>query len=119
MDIVINNVSNREDAIKKKSKNKIINVIVIIVVVFLFAFGLDAYKASQKQNKTISGKTIETPYVQSNQCDYILNTNTKKAHKPNCKYVDNIDDENRKNYHGTNEELQDKGYTPCKHCQAW
>lgn len=119
MDIVINNVSSIEADIRKKSKYKIINAIVISVVVFIFAFGLSTYKILQKHGDTITIKTTETPNVQLAQCDYILNTNTMKAHKPSCQYVDNINDENRKNYHGTDEELQDKGYSPCKYCQAW
>lgn len=118
MDIVINNATGEGNTVKKKSKYKIINAVVVAVVFFLFALGLVSYKVLQKQNNTISSKTIEALYIQSNQCDYILNTNTKKAHKPNCKYVDNIDNENRKDYHGTDEELQDKGYSPCKYCQA-
>lgn len=119
MDIVINNINGKDDVIRRNSKNKIINVIVVAVAVVLFAFGIVSYKASQKQNDSIEGKTAETPYMQSNQCDYILNTSTMKAHKPNCIYVDKIDDKNRKDYHGTDEELQHKGYSPCKYCQAW
>lgn len=115
VDIVINNVSG-EDAIKRKSKYKITNVIVIAVAVFLLTFGFALY---MKQNETTTDKTTETLYVQSVQCDYILNTNTMKAHKSDCRYVDKIDDKNREEYHGTDEELQDMGYTPCKCCQAW
>lgn len=119
VDIVINNVSNGEVEVKEKSKSKIINVIAIFAVILLLAFGLVSYIAPKNYSDIITDKTTETPYVQSVQCDYILNTNTKKAHKPSCRYVDKIDDENRKDYYGTDKELQDKGYTPCKHCQAW
>lgn len=119
MDIVINNISGGEDVSKKKSKNKIINVIIIAVVVSSLAFGLISYNATKSQNKTITSKTTETLYVQSYQCDYVLNTNTMKVHKPDCKYVDNIDDKNRENYYGTVEEIQSQGYSPCGHCHPW
>lgn len=120
MDIVINNVTGKEDAIKRKTKYKIINAIVATVVVFSFAFGLVSYNVAKSQNsETITSKTTETSYIPQAQCDYVLNTNTMKAHKPDCWYADKICDKNREEYHGTKEELQDVGYTPCKYCQAW
>lgn len=115
MDIVINNINSGEDTNKKKSKNKIVNTVIMVAVALL----LTLVFASYIKSPNYAGTVTDTSYVKQTQCDYILNTNTMKAHKPNCKYVDNIDDENRKDYCGTAEELQDRGYTPCKHCQAW
>lgn len=48
--------------------------------------------------------------------DYILNTNTKKFHYPSCGSAAKIKDSNRKEFHGTREELIDMGYDPCGNC---
>ena len=48
--------------------------------------------------------------------DYILNTNTKKFHYPNCGSAAKIKESNRKEYHGTREELIAMGYDPCGNC---
>ncbi len=48
---------------------------------------------------------------------FVLNTNTKKYHEPSCNSVSQIKDKNRKEYDGTAEELQQRGYSPCKKCQ--
>ena len=48
--------------------------------------------------------------------DYILNTNSKKFHTPDCRYAENIKDENREEYYGSRQELIDNGYEACKTC---
>lgn len=47
---------------------------------------------------------------------YILNTNTKKFHLPDCESAAQIKDKNRQEYTGTREELIEEGYSPCKIC---
>jgi DNA-entry nuclease len=47
---------------------------------------------------------------------YIVNTNTKKFHKPSCSSVSDIKESNRWDFTGTREELIEKGYVPCKKC---
>lgn len=47
---------------------------------------------------------------------YVLNTNTKKFHYPNCASVKKISDKNRKEYYGTRKELISMGYSPCGNC---
>ena len=49
--------------------------------------------------------------------DYILNTNSKKFHTPDCRYAENIKDENREEYYGSRQELIDNGYEACKTCK--
>lgn len=44
---------------------------------------------------------------------YVLNTDTKKIHKPGCSYVDKIDPENYAMTDLTIAELQSMGYTTC------
>lgn len=48
--------------------------------------------------------------------DYVLNTNTRKFHYPSCKSAAKIKASNRKDYHGTREEIIQMGYEPCKNC---
>ncbi len=49
--------------------------------------------------------------------NYILNTNTKKFHKPTCSNADTINDKNRKEHFGSREELIAEGYKPGGCCQ--
>jgi hypothetical protein len=44
---------------------------------------------------------------------HILNTGTKKIHKPDCRYADN---KNREEYTGDVNDLLEEGYTLCKTC---
>ena len=48
--------------------------------------------------------------------DYVLNTSTKKFHKPSCSSVKQMKEKNRRDYHGSRAELEDQGYTPCGKC---
>ena len=51
--------------------------------------------------------------------DFVLNTSTMKAHKPNCRDVKKISEDNIDYYSGTVEEIQAYGYSPCGHCHPW
>ena len=48
--------------------------------------------------------------------NYVLNTNTKKIHLPDCKSVKDIKDSNRQDFRGSIEDLLDEGYTRCGNC---
>lgn len=48
--------------------------------------------------------------------EYVLNTNTKVFHLPECSYVESISDENKEVYTGTRDSVADMGYEPCGHC---
>ncbi len=50
------------------------------------------------------------------KAEYIININTKKVHKPTCKGVESIKEENKKKYTGTLEQLEKNGYETCKTC---
>ena len=47
---------------------------------------------------------------------YILNTGTKKFHKPDCGSVKKMSDKNKKESNQSREELIAEGYEPCKSC---
>ena len=49
--------------------------------------------------------------------DYVLNTNTRKFHRPDCGSVEEMKAENREDFRGTREELLAKGYEPCSRCR--
>ncbi|MDO4175025.1 MAG: DNA/RNA non-specific endonuclease [Eubacteriales bacterium] len=59
----------------------------------------------------------ETGAGLSQEITYILNTSSKKFHKPDCSGAKNIHDKNREEYSGTREELVQSGYTPCGTCK--
>ena len=50
------------------------------------------------------------------KCDYVLNTNSKKIHLPDCSSAKSMSDKNREEYCGTKDELLNKGYTECSQC---
>ena len=55
----------------------------------------------------------DTTTTQS-ELDYVVNINSGKFHEPSCSSAASIASYNRWDYHGTREELIDKGYVPCK-----
>lgn len=48
---------------------------------------------------------------------YVLNTNTKKFHKPACRSVGQIKPSNRGESTGTREDVLALGYKPCGNCK--
>lgn len=61
-------------------------------------------------------KTEENNDGGSHVQTYILNTNTKKFHYPNCSSVGEMKDKNKWERTCTREEIIDDGYVPCKRC---
>lgn len=49
-------------------------------------------------------------------CSYVVNTNTKKFHKPTCSSVKDIKSKNRLDTDKTRDSLIADGYSPCKKC---
>jgi DNA-entry nuclease len=48
---------------------------------------------------------------------YVLNTNTKKFHEPDCGSVSSMSPSSRKDYTGDRESLIEQGYDPCGSCK--
>lgn len=61
--------------------------------------------------------TIET--AAENNGFLVLNSNTMKAHMPNCSSVDTIQEENKIISYDSIEEIKDRGYSPCGKCKPW
>ncbi len=70
------------------------------------------YATGESKYETDSSETYEG---QANG-EYILNTNSKKFHLPDCGGAKNISDKNKQLYSGTRDSLINDGYTPCKTC---
>ncbi|KIR03296.1 DNA-entry nuclease (Competence-specific nuclease) [Lachnospiraceae bacterium TWA4] len=52
----------------------------------------------------------------SKKVRYILNTKTKKIHKPDCSSIKDIASDKKETYTGSKDDLLKKGYTACKRC---
>ena len=61
--------------------------------------------------------TEDTDDSNSTEASYILNTNTKKFHYPNCSSVDQMSDKNKKEVTSSREEIIQQGYSPCGRCK--
>ncbi len=67
------------------------------------------------ENRLVSdGDANET---EEKELDYVLNTRSKKFHYPYCSSVQNMSENNKEEYHGSREELVQKGYTACGDCR--
>ena len=62
-----------------------------------------------------SDKQLETE-TQDSKVTYILNTNTKKFHYPDCSSVNDMKEKNKEAFTGSREELIEMGYSPCGKC---
>lgn len=51
------------------------------------------------------------------ECTFVLNKNSKRFHKPDCKSVGNMKEKNREYYSGSRDDLISKGYKPCGSCK--
>lgn len=47
---------------------------------------------------------------------FVLNTNSRKFHLPNCSSVDSMSEKNKQEYFGSRDELLAQGYEPCGSC---
>ena len=47
---------------------------------------------------------------------YVLNTRSRVFHLPACSSVEDMNDDNKKFYSGSREEVIDMGYKPCGRC---
>lgn len=63
-----------------------------------------------------SAKDSRSTRQSSAKGTYIINENTNKFHKPDCRSVKMMKDKNKKKYTGKRSELIRSGYEPCKNC---
>ncbi len=60
---------------------------------------------------------LPQPAEEPQAITYVLNTNTKKFHKPACRSVGQIKPSNRGESTGTREDVLALGYKPCGNCK--
>ena len=68
-------------------------------------------------NSWLSEQVEEQESSSEVQQNYVLNTNTKKIHKPSCSSAKQTKVENREEYYGTISELLNRGYDACQLCK--
>lgn len=86
----------------------------------------ESQNAQGSENTQNTGNTQESQDTQNSEntqgsqdtqtATYIMNTNTHKFHKPGCRSVKTIKEENYAEFTGSREELIASGYEPCKNC---
>ena len=75
---------------------------------------LEATEAPQE--KVAAGSRNMPVEAEEEGITYILNTNTKKFHYPECRSVSDMKEKNKKEFTGSRDEVISKGYVPCKRC---
>ena len=73
-------------------------------------------KATTAKNSKTTTVTSKKKKAANSKYDYIVNTSSKKFHKPDCPSAADIKEENRMKFKGSRDELIKEGYTPCKQC---
>ena len=77
---------------------------------------LEDYLGRMESTLGVTVSVTEEAAAPSNAQLYILNTNTKKFHYPDCYSVGQMKDKNRQEYTGTREAIIAMGYKPCGNC---
>ena len=75
----------------------------------------DGYSAGAAASAPVS-RSVPAGESSPLSADYVLNTNSKKFHYPDCSSVGDMADKNRQYFSGTREEVIAMGYVPCKRC---
>ena len=65
-------------------------------------------------NLVATGVQMEAESVSVSE--FVLNTSSKKFHKPSCSSISKIKQENKEVYKGSRDALISQGYDPCKKC---
>lgn len=76
--------------------------------------GMNTASASQEAKPSVD--TNPSASTTQTETTYILNTNTKKFHRPDCSNVSRISNANKGEFTGSREELMQQGYEACKNC---
>lgn len=72
-----------------------------------------AREIPQAEKPSAAEITQEAPL----QISYILNTNTKKFHYPDCSSVQDMKEKNKEEFYGSREEAIARGFVPCGRCK--
>lgn len=75
----------------------------------------ESQNTEASNNAAANNTASNTPSPEKTGITYVLNTNSKKIHLPECSSVNQISDKN-KGYTDNYDEAIKEGYTPCKIC---
>ncbi len=73
--------------------------------------------AEETATATQETETAASAGTTDESATYILNTSSKKFHKPNCGSVSQMSEKNKQEYTGSRQALIDQGYSPCGNCK--
>lgn len=103
--------------------------IIFWLVIFLAIGAIIIFNNSPPQSKTettITASQSSSHYSSAQKNDriiknvppgkYILNTNTKKFHKPSCSSVQQMDESHMKGVDKSRDQIIADGYSPCGRC---
>lgn len=81
----------------------------------------DNSKRNEDTTSSVESENKDNSYEQAERAangetTYILNTNTKKIHYPDCPSLDDTKEKNKEIFNGSREYLIENGYTPCSRC---
>ena len=64
----------------------------------------------------IDAELQQRGYIEKEEQEYILNTNTCKFHLPSCSSVKKMKESNKKSFTGDRDDVLSLGYSPCGNC---
>lgn len=70
-----------------------------------------------EENTAPAWETVSPGSVTPAESTYVLNTSSKKFHRPTCSGISGMSPSNRQDYTGNREDLIDAGYSPCGQCK--
>ena len=106
-------------------------VLLLAVLVLIISVGSMMFQKSKPAPVKHVAQSVETNNVQNNDAatkseepakqptvsySYVLNTNTKRIHKPTCSSVNEMNPNNRQPTNRSIEQLEAEGYVKCKRC---
>lgn len=78
---------------------------------------IDYKDGSSQKNIVETAPENQTTDASEKESSYVLNTNSKKFHKPTCGSVSTIKPKNRKDVSSSRDKLLSEGYSPCGSCR--
>lgn len=101
---------------------QVIGIVAFLAILFC-VYGkteVDGYSSRIVQSSSASAlielDAAAEAEASAEESTYILNTNTKKFHKPDCFSIRHMSESNKVWFVGQREEVLDMGYSPCGHC---
>ena len=88
--------------------------LIILLILCVFVLLSCADNDIVLENESLKDIVIESP-TDVNKKIYVLNTNSRKYHLPDCRFVNGINPENR--YDTSDMDfIKSRGYEPCSSC---